>query len=215
MAMWKIIKRYGHEAGLSCVFKQFRAPETHCSFLHGYALAFTVCFEGDELDDRNWLISFGDLKPFKAWLEDSFDHKLLVSAKDPDLTTILDLEQKKIAQVRIVPEVGCEAFARQAYEWLNDNLMKLAPRQALEDVRVKWVEVSEHAGNTARYEPRKSMRIEPADPITFDEPETTSVVDYNPSSEGQSILTGGITQIINTPRPTGGGMRVTRNPASK
>jgi 6-pyruvoyltetrahydropterin/6-carboxytetrahydropterin synthase len=152
MAKWKITKRYGHEQGLSCVFKQWRAPETHCSKLHGYALAFEVCFEGDELDDRNWLISFGDLKPFKKFLEDTFDHKTLVAATDPDLATMLEIEQEGICDVVIVPEVGCEKFAELVCEWLERNLIKLAPRNA-GNVRVKYVKVQEHAGNTAIYEP--------------------------------------------------------------
>lgn len=149
---WQIIKRYGHEQGLSCVFKQWRAPETHCSKLHGYALAIEVCFEGDDLDDRNWLISFGDLKPFKKYLEDTFDHKLCAAVSDPDLSMLMDMEEAGICQLTFVEEVGCEYFAKMIYDWLDDNIVDLAPKN-MDNVRVKYVEVQEHAGNTARYEP--------------------------------------------------------------
>ena len=166
MAQWKIIKRYGHEQGLSCVFKQFRAPETHCSKLHGYPLAFEVTFEGDDLDDRNWLISFGDLKPFKAWLTETFDHKCLVSVNDPDLQTMLDLEEAGIIDMVLVREVGCEYFAKMAFDWLYDHLEELSPRN-FGNVQIKSVMVSEHAGNSAVYQPAVDNQCKPEDPYDY------------------------------------------------
>ena len=35
--------------GYSTCFRQWKATDTHCSYLHGYALSFRVWFEG-ELD---------------------------------------------------------------------------------------------------------------------------------------------------------------------
>jgi len=40
--------------GFSTVFRQWRAKETHCSYLHGYGVSFKVTFEG-QLDHRNWV----------------------------------------------------------------------------------------------------------------------------------------------------------------
>ena len=37
-------KRYGHEQGLSAVFRQPNASHSHCQLLHGYSLAFTFTF---------------------------------------------------------------------------------------------------------------------------------------------------------------------------
>lgn len=48
---YKSTKLYGHEIGLSAAFRQWRA-ESHCRFLHGYALAVRFEFEADELDVR-------------------------------------------------------------------------------------------------------------------------------------------------------------------
>lgn len=172
MYKWQIIKRYGHEQGLSTTFRQFRAPETHCSFLHGYPLAFEVCFEGNSLDDRNWLISFGDLKPFKQWLTDTFDHKTLVSVNDPKLPIYLLMEQEGLAQLTFVPEVGCELVAKLAYDWLLKHLDSLTPRQNSSRVRVKYVMVSEHGGNSARYEPSDNDLFwdEPSEVLYPDDP---------------------------------------------
>jgi len=35
--------------GFSTVFRQWKAKDTHCRFLHGYGISFKVWFEG-ELD---------------------------------------------------------------------------------------------------------------------------------------------------------------------
>ena len=37
-------KTYGHNIGLSAVFRQPNADHSHCHLLHGYSLAFTFTF---------------------------------------------------------------------------------------------------------------------------------------------------------------------------
>ena len=61
-------KHYGHNIGLSAVFRQPNADHSHCHLLHGYSLAFTFTFGCNELDNKNWAVDFGGLKPLKAWL---------------------------------------------------------------------------------------------------------------------------------------------------
>jgi 6-pyruvoyltetrahydropterin/6-carboxytetrahydropterin synthase len=140
-------KTFGHQLGLSACFRQWRA-ESHCRFLHGYALSIRVEFEADELDVRNWVVDFGSLKSFKGWLENTFDHKLLVAEDDPKLSSLKAFGDMGLAQIVIVPATGCEAFARLIYEcgrvWLLDN--GYVPR-----VRMRMVEVSEHGANSAIY----------------------------------------------------------------
>lgn len=155
-------KTYGHDIGLSCCFRQWRA-ESHCRFLHGYALSVHLEFEADELDIRNWVVDFGSLKSLKGWLQDTFDHKLLVAADDPAKAAMVALGNEwhnpmgderavkvgKCADVLIVPATGCEAFAKMIYEcgevWLKDN--GYSPR-----VRMHHVTVREHGANSATYE---------------------------------------------------------------
>lgn len=138
-------KTYGHTIGLSCCFRQWRA-ESHCRLLHGYALAFRFEFGAANLDMRNWVVDFGSLKTLKGMLEDTFDHTLVVAIDDPELDRFKELEKAGLCQLRVLPAVGCEAFAEQAFgaadSWLQYN--GYAPR-----VRVVSVEVSEHGANSA------------------------------------------------------------------
>lgn len=142
-------KTYGHELGLSAVFRQWRA-ESHCNQLHGYALSFRFIFSATELDHRNWVMDFGGLKGLKKALQDYFDHKTVVAADDPALAAYKLLEDAGIADVVVVTDVGCEKFAELAWLLATTELEKLGL-----DNRVKVVEVecSEHGANSAIYRP--------------------------------------------------------------
>lgn len=145
--MYVSTKTYGHDIGLSCAFRQWRA-DSHCRFIHGYALKVHLEFEADELDARNWVVDFGSLKSFKKMLEDTFDHKLLVAEDDPEKETLLALQEKGLAEVVVLPKAGCEAFAEYVFgaaeTWLQSN--GYTPR-----VRMRRVEVSEHGANSAQF----------------------------------------------------------------
>lgn len=138
-------KEYGHEVGLSCCFRQWRA-HSHCSKLHGYALAVKFTFGAVELDQTNWVVDFGSLKSLKQMLQDTFDHSLLVAYDDPQLKVIKELGRLGIANVVEVPACGCEMFASMIFEcaeiWLKDN--GYGPR-----VKLLAVEVKEHGANSA------------------------------------------------------------------
>ena len=93
-------KHYGHNIGLSAVFRQPNADHSHCHLLHGYSLAFTFTFGCDHLDNKNWAVDFGGLKPLKAWLEDMFDHKVCLDRDDPLKGRIRDLASYGLAEIR-------------------------------------------------------------------------------------------------------------------
>jgi 6-pyruvoyltetrahydropterin/6-carboxytetrahydropterin synthase len=140
-------KKYGHEVGFSCAFRQWKA-ESHCRFLHGYSLAFKFIFEADELDVRNWVVDFGSLKSLKGLLENHFDHKTVVAEDDPELEWFKEGHKRGILDLVILPAGGCEKFAEFVFGatevWLIDN--GYSPR-----CRLVSVEVSEHGANSAVY----------------------------------------------------------------
>lgn len=142
-------KTYGHEIGLSAVFRQWKA-NSHCNQLHGYALAFRFVFESTELDYRNWVVDFGGLKGLKLSLQHVFDHKTVVAEDDPKLTELLMLGEHGIADVVVVKAVGCEKFAELAANLAEQELKALG---IAERVRVVEVECSEHGANSAIYRP--------------------------------------------------------------
>lgn len=152
--MYSVTKTYGHNLGLSACFRQWRA-DSHCQYLHGYALQVELVFACDVLNVNHWVIDFGGLKPVKQFLVDHFDHKTLVAMDDPQLDEISALAGMGVADVIILPAVGCEAFASFVYDyvsgWLENNHAEAIMGRGL---RLLSVEVREHGANAARAEER-------------------------------------------------------------
>jgi 6-pyruvoyltetrahydropterin/6-carboxytetrahydropterin synthase len=142
--------------GFSTVFRQWRAEGTHCKFLHGYGVSFRVWFEGD-LDERNWVWDFGGMKRAKntidgknpkEWMDYMFDHTTIIAEDDPGLGGFKTMDELGIIQLRVIPAVGAEQFAKYVFEKLDEFV-----RQETEGrVKVAKVEFMEHAKNTAIYE---------------------------------------------------------------
>jgi 6-pyruvoyltetrahydropterin/6-carboxytetrahydropterin synthase len=173
MAKYLSTKTYGNDRGLSCCFRQWRSTHSHCSLLHGYSIGIKLIFESETLDDRNWVMDFGGLKAFKEWSEWQFDHTLVVAKDDPHLEKFQTLAALGlnniggICDLRIVDGVGCEMFAELAYkematilhifkngnEYYCPNGNQFQARYPVgAGVRLRSVEVFEHAGNSAIYE---------------------------------------------------------------
>jgi len=123
-------------------------------------------------------MDFGGLKEFKAWADYMFDHTLVIAEDDPMLDRFklmsgwssnpehdgkperVQVEpylRQGICDLRVVPGVGCEMFAKLCY----DNMARILNNLKQENnsrypvnagVRVKSAEVFEHAGNSAIYE---------------------------------------------------------------
>jgi 6-pyruvoyltetrahydropterin/6-carboxytetrahydropterin synthase len=144
--------------GFSTVFRQWKAEDTHCRFLHGYGISFKIWFEGD-LDERNWVWDFGGMKRAKgtidgmspkAWMDYMFDHTFVVAEDDPYLQSFLKMDEAGVAQVRVVPATGAERFAQYIYDKVNPFIVEETEGR----VKISKVEFREHGKNSAIYEDR-------------------------------------------------------------
>ena len=143
--------------GFSTVFRQWKAENTHCKYLHGYDISFRVWFEGS-LDERNWVWDFGGMKRAKAtidgmnpkaWMDYMFDHTMLVAEDDPYVESFRKMNDVGVAQVRVLPAVGAEKFA----EYLYQKLSPFINEETQGRVRIIKIEVYEHEKNSATYVP--------------------------------------------------------------
>ena len=145
--IYRSTKTYDHSEGFSCCFRQWRATHSHCRLLHGYALAFRFVFAASTLDENHWCLDFGSLQPLKAWLKEMFDHTFLVAEDDPDIERFQLLAEENLAQVRILPAVGCEATAKFTFDYVSEFVRDRTRGR----VWLESVEVREHGGNSAIY----------------------------------------------------------------
>lgn len=149
MAKYFTGKKYGHDRGLSCAFRQWRATHSHCSKLHGYSIAVEILFECEKLDDRNWGVDYGGMDTLKIWLETMFDHKTLVAKDDPEIEWYREGQKRGVLDIVEIENTGCERMAEMIYnkveEWVIGN--DLSPR-----VKPYKVTVWEHEANSASYQ---------------------------------------------------------------
>lgn len=147
MTKYYSTKTYGHNIGLSAVFRQPLA-HSHCKFLHGYSLQFKFIFGCEELDERNWVVDFGGLKPLKKWLEDSFDHKVVVDKEDPMLYKLTELESCGLAELTLFNGVGVEKFAEHAHTFADQLVREMTDNRCY----CVSAECAEHGSNSAIFE---------------------------------------------------------------
>ena len=141
--------------GFSTVFRQWKATETHCKFIHGYGISFKVYFEG-ELDEKNWVWDFGGMKRAKtlidnqqpkAWMDYMFDHTLIIAEDDPELRAFQQMDKAGVARLRVIPSTGAEKFAEYIFNKINDFVQTETESR----VRVTKVKFMEHGKNAAYY----------------------------------------------------------------
>ena len=141
--------------GFSTVFRQWKAEETHCRFVHGYGISFKVYFEG-ELDHRNWVWDFGGMKRAKTqidgkspkeWMDYMFDHTLIIAEDDPHLNAFKEMGTAGVAQVRVIEATGAEKFAEFVFNKINEFVKTETENR----VRVTKVKFMEHGKNAAYY----------------------------------------------------------------
>ena len=143
--------------GFSTVFRQWRAKNSHCKYLHGYGVSFKLWFEGD-LDFRNWVWDFGGMKRAngtidgmspKDWMAYMFDHTTIVSKDDPNLELFKQMNEQGIIQLRLMPQLGAERYAEYIFEKMNPFILAETEGR----VKIVKVEFKEHDRNSAIYIP--------------------------------------------------------------
>ena len=141
-----------HFDNFSVAIRQWKAQHSHCSLLHGYALEFKVWFEPIspmELDEMNWVVDFGifSRNGLKDWLNDMFDHTLLIEKDDPYLDVFLAMGPMKLAKVHVMEKMGAESLAKLVFAKFNDTFSKTEGGR----VKVVKVECFENGKNSAIY----------------------------------------------------------------
>ena len=109
-------------------------------------------------------MDFGGLKLFKQWADYMFDHTLVIAEDDPHIEIFKMLNEVEggfnnsgLCDLRIVPGVGCEMFAKMCYDKMAELLTTMRENNSDRypvnpSVKIKSAEVFEHGANSATYE---------------------------------------------------------------
>lgn len=120
--MYRIAKRFTFDAA----HQLDHLPDGHkCARLHGHTYQVELVLAADDVDERGFVVDFGELDVFKHHLAERFDHRHLNEVLDAPPTS--------------------EHLARELFEWCGRHL-GLGPR-----VWVAAVRVAETPGTWAEY----------------------------------------------------------------
>lgn len=122
-----------------------RAPlhDGHCRFIHGHNWTVEAEFGATNMDANGFVMDFGKLKPFKAWLDANFDHALVIAESDPALKELKRLGP--LAKLMVIPDCSCEGLAVLFFGTLD----ALVREQTAGRVRVHRLTVFEDEKNSA------------------------------------------------------------------
>ena len=143
---YKSSKRFGP---ITTGHRQWR-DKGHCSYVHGYGRYVRLTFEATKLDERGWVMDFGDLKDVKSWIESEWDHRTLIAADDPVIPELKTLEEVGGINLNILPE-GYLPGIEESCRYLYDKLNPVIQRKTNNRVEITRVEIWETEKNQAEY----------------------------------------------------------------
>lgn len=120
----------------------------NCALVHGYSRSFHFVFGAQVQDRCGFIVDFGDLKWLRDYLDNMFDHTLLLMPDDPLLEQFKALEAQGAATIRLMRHgVGMEGTAQEVCEYADFELRRRTKGRAW----VISVEARENPKNSAIY----------------------------------------------------------------
>jgi len=88
--------------------------EGKCRFLHGHNAKVEIELSRKTLDHRGMVMDFDEVKKtLQRWLDETFDHKMLLNEKDPALPSLKSLKEPIVT---FAENPTAEVIARHIFE---------------------------------------------------------------------------------------------------
>lgn len=142
--MYSCVKRFPE----ICVsHRNHRAP-THCAKVHGYARTVELTISCHKMAEQDWVIDLGDLKDVRKWIEEQWDHRLLLSDDDPHLDEFLYMEKLGLLDTNVLPsEKGWGPSLEQSCKFLADHINPILKEKTSGRCFLTKVEIWEKTDN--------------------------------------------------------------------
>jgi 6-pyruvoyltetrahydropterin/6-carboxytetrahydropterin synthase len=165
MSIERTTKLFRNTKRFQMSFRQWRAKETHCSFLHSYNVGFKLEFDTSKrYEKKHTLPSIEALESdwreegiledlsislyrINKFIEDHLAYRILIAEDDPKIDYLTDFSRHNNTKSIIIPHSGCERFSEYLYNQIVDR--DLLPT----DITLSSVETYEHEKNSAIYKP--------------------------------------------------------------
>ena len=106
-----------------CAHRQYR-HDGNCHLIHGYSRSFRIVFGAQTMTKEGFLVDYGDLDELKHWLDENYDHTLVIDIDDPWMDTFKKMHEAGVCKLIVQEEgPGMEGTAMRicnhADEWLR------------------------------------------------------------------------------------------------
>ena len=101
--------------------------QTHCCRnIHGHTYTISVVISTRELDDKGMVIDFRKLDVVKKYVDEKFDHTLLISQGDKEL---IEIAEKLNTRHTVLPvlQTTCEEMGKYLYTRFFEQFQDLIP----------------------------------------------------------------------------------------
>jgi len=117
----KVSKELRFEAG----HRLINGYPGNCRNLHGHSYVVTIEMTSQKrlLNDYDFVKDFGEFKPLKQWIDDNWDHSLIIASKDSSLIEFVEKENQRhyIINGNPTAENMCIDLFKVAGLLLNDD----------------------------------------------------------------------------------------------
>ena len=127
----------------------------HCSLIHGHNWYFEICLKSGDLDENGFVYDFGKFKWLKSWLEETFDHTIVINEDDPYHGLFHVLHEQGLMKMITLRNCSSEALAKHVYQYIQDRMMKQPSSDR--NLELLWVKVYEDEKNKAIYKPEDNQ----------------------------------------------------------
>jgi len=107
------------------IFKHFGK----CANLHGHTYKVILYLKDDGLDDSNVVVDYYNLKSFKDYIDESFDHATLVAQDDTELLEATKTLGKRMILSATTAESLAKHFYSKASELFPDLVAKIEVKE--------------------------------------------------------------------------------------
>lgn len=131
--MNQITKTYSN---LKAAHRQWRHTG-HCSKVHGENWTIELAIAAETLDSRGFVVDFSELRDVQTFLEENFDHTLLLDKDDPARHEFEEMDRRGLMKIVWLYSASAEGIANFVLENVSPMIaQKTKGRAALAQVRV-------------------------------------------------------------------------------
>jgi 6-pyruvoyltetrahydropterin/6-carboxytetrahydropterin synthase len=137
--MYTVKKKFKFE----CAHRLFGYKESVCQNLHGHSYKGLIKISCDKLDDRGMVIDFSQLSVFQDWINENFDHALILSLNDT-------FDEKTLCGNKVY-RMNCHTTAENMCRLFADTLYSLIKCYKFAEKISISIELAETENNIAQY----------------------------------------------------------------